>query len=216
MKPARILLADDHELVREGLRRVLARRDDWEICGEAGNGSEALELTRKLQPDLAIVDFAMPEMNGLEVARQILAESSDTEVLLLTMHESDGLVREALAAGVRGFVLKSDAGRELVHAVETLLQHKPAFTGKVAQMVLTGYLNPAEIESGSAQDRLTRREREVVQLLAEGKSSKEAADVLGISVNTAETHRSNVMRKLNLHSVADLVRYAIRNGLAQP
>lgn len=217
MKRARILIADDHELVREGLRRLLGSRPDWEVCGEAANGRQAVELTRQLRPDLVILDFAMPELNGLEAARQIRQAWPRIEVLLLSMHETDQLVRDVLAAGVRGFIFKSDTGRLLVQAVEALLQHRPFFTGKVAEQMLEGFLQPAQtVPAASASELLTPRERQIVQLVAEGKSSKEVAAALGISVRTAETHRTNILRKLHLHSTAELVRYAIRNQIILP
>lgn len=218
MRRHRILIADDHELVREGLRRVLGARPEWEVCGEATNGLQATELARTLKPDLAILDLSMAELNGLEAARQIRRDSPATELLIVTMHETEQLVREVLAAGVRGFVLKSDAGRVLVQAVEALLQHRPFFTGRVAEMVLQGYLDPAAggVRGGDEPTPLTPRERQIVQLVAEGKSSKALADALGISVRTAETHRSNIMRKLRVSSIAELVRYAIRNQIIEP
>lgn len=218
MSTARILIADDHELVREGLRRVLGTRPDWQVCGEAATGRQAVELASEKIPDLVILDISMPELNGLDAARQIRKESPRTEVLVLTMHDTDRLVRDVLAAGARGLILKSDAGRVLVLAVETLLSHRPFFTGKVAEMVLQGFLNPQDLaEGGQAEaSQLTPRERQIVQLVAEGKSSKELAKALGISAKTAETHRTNIMRKLNVHSATELVRYAIRNQIIQP
>jgi DNA-binding NarL/FixJ family response regulator len=214
---ARILIADDHELVREGLRKVLGTRPEWEICAEAPTGRQAVELAERIGPDLAILDFAMPELNGLDAARQIRRVSPRTEVLILTMHQTDQLVRDVLAAGARGFILKSDAGRVLVQAVEALLTHQPYFTGKVSELVLRGYLKPEDVAAGAADPGpLTPREREILQLVAEGKSNKEVADLLGISPRTAETHRLNLMHKLGLRSAAELVRYAIRNQIIQP
>ncbi len=214
MKKVRILIADDHELVREGLRRVLESHRDWEVCAEAVNGRDAVEKAREFRPDLAILDFSMPELNGIEVTRQICRILPRTEVLVLTMHETESLVRDVLAAGARGFILKSDAGRVLVQAVETLLQHKPFFTAKVSELVLQGYLNPTQTP-GDDDGSLSPRERQIVQLVAEGKSSKEVADALNISVKTVETHRANVLRKLGLRSVSDLVRYAVRNKIVE-
>ena len=214
MKQIRLLIADDHELVREGLRKVLEPRREWEVCGEAANGREAVEKAGQLRPDLVILDFSMPELNGLEAARQIRAALPRTEVIILTMHETDSLVRDVLAVGARGFILQSDAGRVLVQAVEAVLNGKPFFTAKVSEMVLQGYLNPTEPGAGEASQ-LTPREREIVQLIAEGKSSKEIGARLDISEKTVETHRTNLMRKLNLHSVSDVVRYAVRNKIAE-
>jgi DNA-binding NarL/FixJ family response regulator len=212
----RILVADDHEVVRRGLIALLQAQPDWEICGEAGDGREAVDRTQRLKPDVVILDIGMPSLNGLEATRQILKTNPQTRVLILTLHDSDQVVREVLNAGARGFLLKSDAARDLVAAVEALRRDKTYFTSKVAAMVLEGYLKN---ETGTApvaaptRSRLTPREREIVQLLAEGKSTKEVAVALGLSVKTAETHRSNIMRKLELHSVSDLVLYAVRNNI---
>jgi DNA-binding NarL/FixJ family response regulator len=213
----RILIADDHEMIRTGLRKILEGRDGWTVCGEAVNGREAVAKAKELKPDVVVLDFAMPELNGLEVIRQIRATLPHTEVLILTMHESEQLAREVLAAGARGFVLKSDAGQTIAAAVEQLSLHRSYFTATVSQMVLQDNLHPAELtEEIVIGNRLTAREREIVQLIAEGRSSKEVADALGITVKTAETHRANLMRKLELHSVSELVHYAIRNQIVEP
>lgn len=217
MKTLRILIADDHEVVRHGVRSLLQAHESWEVCGEAGDGRDAVAKASSLKPDIIVMDIGMPNLNGLDAAREILRESPRAMILILTIDESEQVMREVLNAGARGFLLKSDAGRELVTAIEALQQHRTYFTSKVAELVLNGYLtgrNPAPVPE-VAQDRLTRREREVVQLLAEGKTTKEVAAVLGMSVKTAETHRSNVMRKLNFHSVSQLVLYAVRNKIIQ-
>ena len=214
--PFRILVADDHEVVRRGLCGLLGAQPDWEICGEASNGREAVEKALQLKPDVVILDVGMPMLNGLEATRQILKANPHIKILVLTLHDADQVVQEVLNAGARGFLLKSDAARDLVAAVEALRRDKIYFTPKVASMVLSGYLRrdgtPAPPET-RGRSRLTPREREIVQLLAEGKSSKEVAVALGLSVKTAETHRSNIMRKLELHSVSDLVLYAVRNNI---
>ncbi|HEY2952929.1 MAG TPA: response regulator transcription factor [Verrucomicrobiae bacterium] len=215
MKTLRILLVDDHEMVRQGLKAVLEAHGVWEVCGEATTGRQAVALARELRPQIVVMDVTMPELSGLEATRQIRAALPRTEVLILTMHDSEQLVREVLAAGARGYLLKSDAGHALVSAVEALAQHKPFFTSKVAELVLGGFLNPQEPDEAEVSDRLTPREREIVQLLAEGKTNKEVADVLGISVKTAETHRTNIMRKLKVRSMSELVRYAIRNKIVE-
>ena len=213
----RILVADDHDVARRGIRSVLESRAGWEVCGEAKDGREAIALAATCKPDLILLDIGMPNLNGLEAARQILAASPDALILILTMHDSDQIVREVLRAGARGFLLKSDAGRDLIAAVEALQQQRTFFTTKVSQMVLNGFLNREnrELPEEEELDVLTSREREVIQLLAEGKTSKEVAATLNLSVKTAETHRTNLMRKLDLHSVADLTRYAVRNGIVQ-
>jgi DNA-binding NarL/FixJ family response regulator len=216
MTAFRILIADDHEVVRRGIRTMLEDHPGWEVSGEAGDGREAVERARELKPDLVLLDIGMPNLNGIEAARQILTNCPSTHILILTMHYSSQVVREVLAVGARGFLLKSDAGRDLITAVEAVQQHQTFFTSQVTEVVVDGYLNPARKEAEPAlKDRLTPREREVVQLLAEGKTSKEVAVALNLSVKTAETHRTNIMRKLGLHSVVDLTLYALRNGIAQ-
>lgn len=214
MSAFRILIADDHEIVRRGIRALLESHPGWEVCGEATDGRDAIDKARELNPDVALLDVGMPNLNGLDAARQILATAPRTRVLILTVHESEQIVREVLEVGARGFLLKSDAARDLVSAVEALQRRTTFFTSSVAELVLNGYLHRRD-DTKPFKDRLTAREREVVQLLAEGKTSKEVAVVLNLSVKTAETHRTNVMRKLDLHSVADLVRYAVRNNIVQ-
>jgi DNA-binding NarL/FixJ family response regulator len=215
MKTIQILIADDHELVRKGLRAVLENQPGWKVCGEAVNGRQAVELAGQLGPDVIVLDVTMPELNGLEATRQIRKAIPNAEVLILTMHESEQLVSEVLAAGAHGYILKADTSRLLVSAIESLAQHKPFFTGKVSEVVLSGYLNSGEATNSAAGplEQLTAREREIVQLLTEGKTNKEVAVALGVSVKTVDAHRANVMHKLHLHSVTDLVRYAIRNQI---
>lgn len=209
----RIFIADDHEVARKGIRALIETHPGWEVCGEAGDGREAVKAATRLKPDLVLLDIGMPSLNGLDATRQILAESPDTCVLVLTMHDSEQVVREVLAAGARGFLLKSDAGRDLVSAIEALQARRTFFTTKVAQLVLEGYLHPGPETELPGRSILTPREREVIQLLAEGKTTKEVANTLNLSVKTAETHRTNLMRKLDLHSVVDLTLYAVRNGI---
>jgi DNA-binding NarL/FixJ family response regulator len=211
----RILIADDHEVARRGVRSLLEAHPGWEVCGEAKDGREAVECANKMKPDLVLLDIGMPSLNGLDAARQILAASPETRILILTMHDSEQVVREVLAVGARGFLLKSDAGRDLVAAVEALQHNRTFFTTRVAQMVLEGYLHPNNGSDRPCRHILTPREREVIQLLAEGKTTKEVAVTLNLSVKTAETHRTNLMRKLDLHSVADLTLYAVRNSIVQ-
>lgn len=214
MKPARVLIADDHEVVRHGIRVMAQSCPNFEVCGEASDGRQAVQLAAKLRPDIVIIDIGMPQLNGLDATRQIVHSDSNVKVLILTMHESEQIVREVLAAGARGYLLKSDAGRDLIAALEALAGRKTFFTSKVAEIVLETYLKGGP-EQPISKDVLTSREREVVQLLAEGKSTKEVAVALGLSVKTAETHRSNLMRKLDVHSVSQLVLYAVRNNIVQ-
>ena len=217
MDTLRLLVADDHEIVRKGLRSILEQQPGWQVAGEAKDGRETVAKAKELKPDVIVVDISMPSLNGLEATRQMLKEDAKTKVLILTMHDTDPLIREVLDAGARGYVLKSDASRDLVTAVEAVRRNKTFFTARVAQMVLEGYLDKKTrtTPSENPQTRLTPRQREIVQLLAEGKSSKEVAVVLGLSVKTAETHRANIMRRLECHSVSELVRYAVRNDIIQ-
>jgi DNA-binding NarL/FixJ family response regulator len=214
MSAFRILIADDHELVRRGIRALVEGHPGWEICGEATDGREAVEKAVELRADIVLLDIGMPNLNGLDAARQILAAKPRTRVLIVTMHESEQLIREALEIGARGFLLKSDAAKDLVAAVEALQRRATFFTSSVTEMVLNGYLQPRS-DDKPVKNCLTAREREVVQLLAESKSSKEIAVSLDLSVKTVETHRTNVMRKLDLHSIAAVVRYAVRNNIVQ-
>jgi DNA-binding NarL/FixJ family response regulator len=212
----RILVVDDHAVVRRGIRALLESHATWVVCGEATTGRAAVEQCRQLRPDIVVMDLSLPDLNGLEATRQILKESPSTEVLVLTMHHSEELARDVLEAGARGYVLKSDADGNLVAAVESLQQHKPFLTSAVTEFVLDAFRRRAETAKDDlATVALTPREREIIQLVAEGHSSKEAAAKLGLSVKTIETHRTHVMRKLRLRSVTDLVRYAIRNKIVE-
>jgi DNA-binding NarL/FixJ family response regulator len=216
MSSLRIVVVDDHAVVRRGVRALLESQPGWEVAAEATTGREAVEVAKRLQPDVVVMDLSLPELNGLDATRQILKESPRTEVLVLTMHHSEELARDVLQAGARGYILKSDADESLIAAVDTLRQHKPFLTAKVTEFVLGDYLRRAEEQhDGVPHTALTTRERELIQLLAEGKSNKEAASTLCISVKTIEAHRANVMRKLHLRSLSDLVRYAIRNKIVQ-
>jgi DNA-binding NarL/FixJ family response regulator len=219
MANLRLLVADDHDVVRKGVRTLLEEQPGWEVAAEASDGRESVEKAKLVQPDVTILDLSMPELNGLEAAREILKTVS-TKVLILTMYDSDPLIRQTLEAGARGYLLKSDAGRDLVSAVDALRRNKTFFTPKVAQMVLEGYLGRPSKENEDDSNRknglrLTARQKQILQLLAEGKSSKEVAVALSISVKTAETHRANIMRRLDCHSVTELVRYAIRNHIIE-
>ncbi len=215
MTAARILIADDHELLRRGLVAELSQVPGWVVVAEVANGRAAVTSAAELKPDLVVLDLTMPELNGLEAARRILAAEPGTRILILTAHESEQLVREVLSVGARGYVLKSDAGRILVVALQALLEGGSFFTSSVARMVMDGYLRSEASDASTAQT-LSGREREIVQLLAEGNSNKDVARALNISVKTAETHRSNIMRKLGLGSLPELVRYAIRNSIIEP
>lgn len=213
----RILLADDHDVVRRGLKVLLQEHADWTVCGEAVSGREAVDLAREAQPDIAIVDLMMPDLNGLETTRQIRKVSASTQVLIFTMHQNESLVHDVLEAGARGYLLKSDAEQHIVTAVEALLRRLPYFSNQVSETVLEGFLRSGRHAGDSpAVPRLTPREREVIQLLAEGYRNKRIAQKLGISVKTVETHRTTLMRKIGVRSIVDLVRYAVRNQLTEP
>lgn len=208
----RVLLVDDHLLVREGLRALIERRPGWEVCGEAATGLDAVAATEKLTPDIVVMDISMPDLNGIEATRRLLKDNPKTDVLILSMHESEEIVREVLACGARGYVLKNGSGEELLLALEGLRQHHLHFTPRVTEIILHGYLS---ISPGKAVSPLTPREREIVQLIAEGKSNKDVAAMLCISVKTVETHRARINEKLDVHSPSDLVRYAIRNRIIE-
>jgi DNA-binding NarL/FixJ family response regulator len=208
----RILIADDHEVVRSGLRSILETHPDWEVVAEAADGKEAIVKAVETKPDVAVVDYSLPLVNGIEVTRQIRRRLPSTEILIFTMHDNEALIDELLSAGARGFLLKSDAARHLLEAVETLASHKSFFTSKVSETLLKSFL----LRPSRSQSILTPRERQIVQLIAEGNSNKLIASILSLSIKTVETHRAAVMRKLNLSSAAELVRYAVRNKFLEP
>ena len=216
MSTLKILIADDHDVVRKGLRMLIEEHPGWEVCGEARSGREAVEKAVQLNPDVLVIDISMPDLNGLEATRQIRKSCPRTEVLVITQHDSDEMAGEVLDAGARGYVLKSDSDKDLVHAVEALSRHKPFFTARVTGIFLANRGRRVTDPAESMRNRLTMREREILQLLAEGKTAKEVAAILGIATKTSDTHRTNIMRKLNVHSVAELVRYAIRNKIVEP
>ena len=218
MTPIRILVADDHPLMLRGTREFLEMEPGWEVIAEATNGHEALEKAKSFKPDVAVLDISLPEMNGLEVTREILKAVPSSEVLIFTLHDSEEMMHRALEAGARGYVLKSDAEATLVAAVKAVSQHKAFFTSAVASLVLGVYLKGERRRNGPNESKnpLSARERQIVQLLAESKSNKEIADTLGISTHTVATHRSNIMHKLEVHSIGEVVHYAIRNQIFQP
>jgi DNA-binding NarL/FixJ family response regulator len=217
MKNLRILIADDHDIVRRGIKSLIEARPEWKVCDEAHSGREAVAKAEEKKPDIVILDISMPELNGLEAARRIKKVSPNSEILILSVHYSDQLIKDILDVGVRGFIVKSDSDRDLIVAVEALANHKPFFTSMATEVMLNNFQRPGSAvpTPGARTSRLTSREREIVQLLSEGKSSKEVASSLGISVKTAETHRANIMRKLEIHSVSELVRYAVRNQIIE-
>jgi DNA-binding NarL/FixJ family response regulator len=210
--PVRILLVDDHQLMRDGLRALLEREERFQVVGEASDGHAAIQQAQTLRPDVATVDLGLPRLNGLDAAQEIIRASPGTKVIALTMHSEDPYVLKALRAGVKGYVLKNQAGTELVQAIREVARGMNYLSPGVSQTVVEAWLGKRD----QAHDPLTLREREVLQLVAEGKTTKETGRVLGISVKTADSHRARLMRKLNIHETAGLVRYAIRLGLIQP
>jgi DNA-binding NarL/FixJ family response regulator len=207
----RILIADDHDVVCSGLRLILQAHPNWQVVAEAADGKEAILKAIETKPDVAVLDYSLPLVNGVEATRQIRARLPRIEVLIFTMHDNEALIQELLKAGARGYLLKSDASRCLIAAIESLETHKPFFTARVTEALLKSFLTRPD-RMGST---LTHRERGVVQLIAEGHTNKEIAQLFNISVKTVETHRATVMRKLELSSSADLVRYAVRNKLVE-
>lgn len=210
----RILVVDDHDLVRQGLRFMLGAQPGWVVCAEATSGSEAIRFARELGPDVVVIDIHMPGMDGLQATREILAINSQIEVLILTIDESWEVMQAATKAGAHGIVMKSDAARDLVAAVAALARHESYFTSKASQIIVQGMVHPLGA-TPAAPASLTKREREVVVMVAQGHSSKAIAAALSISAKTVESHRRNIMHKLGLKSAAELVRYAVRNNLVQ-
>ena len=216
MKTLRILLADDHKVVRQGTRALLSTVPEWEIVGEADNGRDAVSLTSELKPDIVILDIGMPELNGLDATRQIKKKLPETEVLIFTGQETEELVHDVFDSGARSYIMKTDAADHLIDALKALSEHKHFFTSRISEIVFARYIQGKKtVEGAPEKSRITDREREIVQLLAEGKSSKEIATILGISVRTVETHRSAIMKKLGLKSFSELIRYAVRNKIIE-
>jgi len=212
----RILLADDHIIIRSGLRLLLEQQTDFKVVGEASNGREAIKLVSELHPEVAILDIGMPELNGIEATRQILVENPLTQVVILSMHSDEGYVLRALRAGARAYILKNSAEMDLIRAVRTVAEGKSFFSPVISKMLLEDYVR--QVQDKGVEDSyelLTPREREVLQLLAEGRTNKEVANVLNLSLYTVETHRGNILQKLNLHGVPDLILYAVRKGIIQ-
>jgi DNA-binding NarL/FixJ family response regulator len=214
MSTFRILVADDHPVFRFGLCSLLGSHEGWEVCGEAVDGRDAVEKCKRLKPDLLVLDICMPKLNGVDTARQILKDNPAQRILVLTDVNSEQVVRDCLEAGVRGWVYKSDEADHLTNAVEAMQQYKSSFTPRVSELIMDSYLQEHRVGPAAVKvPRLSPREREVVQLLGEGKTTKEVAITLNVTVKTAETHRSNIMLKLRLHSIAELVLYAVRNEI---
>jgi DNA-binding NarL/FixJ family response regulator len=213
----RLLLADDHDVVRRGLREMLEERKDWIVCAEARDGRTAVALAIERRPDVVVLDVLMPGLNGIEAARQIRRALPETEVLIFSAYDTDELVHDAIAAGARGFMVKSDTHAQIVAAVAALAEHRAFFTPSISETLLDSFLQTTQVGDRVTEPRaLSGREREIVQLLAEGWSNKEIASALFISVRTVETHRATIMKKLEIRSIVELVRYAVRNNLIEP
>ncbi len=214
MAKLRLLLGDDHTLFRQGLRKILEEKPEWEVVGEAGDGREAVRQVAVLRPDVAVLDIGMPLLNGIEATQQIVRRVPETRVLILSMHSADAYVARALQAGAKGYLLKDSAGKELIRAVATVAAGKSFFSPAIAKLMLDDYVRRvADTPLIDKYDSLSEREREVFQLIAEGRSNKEVADMLGISVTTVETHRARIHEKLDVHNTAELVLYAVRRGV---
>ncbi|MDB6148353.1 MAG: DNA-binding response regulator [Spartobacteria bacterium] len=217
MSALRILIADDHEVVREGMRALIEHEPGWQVCGTATNGQEAVDSAKRLKPEVVVLDMTMPELDGLEALRQIKRALRNTEVVMFSAHHSEEVIEQLFNAGAKSYIQKSEAGQHLVAAIKSLAEHKPFFTPEVSQILFSKFFpNGSSKNQSGANHSLTAREREIVRLLAEGQSNKEVAVHLGISIRTAETHRATLMRKLDMNSLAALVRYAIRNNIIEP
>ena len=214
MCPLRILIADDHEVVREGMRALIEHEPGWQVCGIAVNGQEAVDKAKKLKPEVVVLDMTMPELDGLEALRHIKRALPNTEVVIFSAYHSEEVIEQLFDAGAKSYIQKSDAGRHLVAAIKSLAEHKPFFTSEISQILFAKVLSSSPGKKQKGQEHtLTNRERDVVRLLARGSSNKEVASCLGVSIRTAETHRATLMRKLDIDSLAALVRYAIRNNI---
>jgi two-component system response regulator NreC len=214
MKPIRILLADDHTVVRKGLRLLLESQPDFQVIADAANGRETVALAERLTPDVVVMDVAMPELNGIEAARQISAKLPRTAIVFLSMHSDEGYVLKALKSGARAYLLKDSAENDLISAVKAVCEGKAFFSPAISKMLIEDYMLQMQQRAvEDSYDLLTTREREILQLFAEGKNNKDVANTLNLSLYTVETHRSNIFQKLNLHSSAELILYAVRKGV---
>jgi two-component system response regulator NreC len=217
MSAIRVLIADDHEVIREGVRALIERQPDLEVCGLASTGREAVDLARKTRPDVVVLDMTMPELDGLDVIRQIRKALPDTEVVVFSAHPLEDLIEEVLDAGAKSYIEKREASRDLVTAIRSLAKHRPFFTSQTSEVLYAKFLVPgATKQPDRARPKLTAREREIVCLLAQSSSNKDIAATLGISIRTVETHRATLMHKLGVRSVAGVVRYAIRHHIIEP
>ncbi len=216
MGQIRILLADDHTIIRSGLRLLLEQQPDFKVVAEAGDGREAVELVSRHHPEVTVLDIGMPQLNGIEATQQIVSREPRTQVVILSMHSDEGYVLRALKAGARAYILKNSADADLIRAVRSVSEGKSFFSPVISKMLLEDYIRQIrDKEVEDSYDLLTPREREILQLLAEGKTNKEVAKILNLSLYTVETHRGNILEKLNLHGVPELILYAVRKGIIQ-
>jgi len=215
MDKIRILIADDHTLVRDGIRSILEDESDIEVIGEAEDGRTAVKLSRQLEPDVVVMDIAMPLLNGLEATRQIKRNHSNIKVLILTMHDNEEYIRKVLASGAAGYILKDAAAKELINAIRTVRKGEAILSPAITRLVIEDYLRWGELDKQDSSNRLTPREREVLQLIAEGYTNKQMADILCISIKTVQAHRSNLMNKLDLHDRGELIKYAIQKKIIE-
>src|ERR1700719_2105048 len=214
MYPLRILIADDHEVVREGMRALIEHEPGWEVCGTAMTGQEAVDTAKKLKPEVVVLDMTMPELDGLDVLREIKRALPNTEVVIFSAHHSEEVIEQLFDAGAKSYIQKTDCGQHLISAIKSLVEHRPFFTSEISQILFSKLLCcSSEKKQNGQKGALTNRERDVVRLLAGGSSNKDIATSLGISIRTAETHRATLMRKLGLNSLAALVLYAVRNNI---
>ena len=215
MSKIRVFLADDHKILRESLVILLSQKENIDVVGAAGDGQEAYRKILELKPDIAVLDISIPHLNGLDLAEKLKAELPEVKVVILTMHKSGEFVSKALCAGVRGYVLKDNALEELIECIELVSERKIYLSQDITGIVVDGFVNNNRENPESGEGAISSREREILQLLAEGKSNKDVSDLLSLSIKTVETHRSNIMRKLNFHNITDLVLYAVRNHLIE-
>lgn len=215
MSKIRVFLTDDHKILRESLVILLSQKENIEVVGEAGDGLEAYRKIMELKPDIAVLDISIPHLNGLDLAEKLKTEMPEVKIVILTMHKSGDFVRKALCAGVRGYVLKDNALEELIECIELVYERKIYLSSDITGIVVDGFVSKNRENAELGESAVSQREKEILQLLAEGKSNKDISDLLNLSIKTVETHRSNIMRKLGFHNITDLVLYAVRNHLIE-
>lgn len=216
MKKIKVFLADDHKILREALVILLSQQENIEVAGEAADGQEAYSKIIRLKPDIAILDISIPQLNGLDLAAKLKQEITDIKIIILTMHKTEDFVTRALCTGVKGYVLKENALEELIQCIETVYNNKMFLSQNITQLVVNGFINNCQTKNSPETEVMSAREREILQLLAEGTSNKDISSILNLSIKTVETHRANIMRKMGFRNVADIVLYAVRNHIIEP